>query len=93
MKRRFTGIAPAMVLKGLGWYNPATWAEVFDYLSDRGMLISISRSYDCAEECFSDGYDWQVDFEDTLRMGEFGYGETWEKAAEEVVMICMEHLK
>lgn len=82
-------MAPQSVLRCLGWSNPATWADVFDYLSEKDMLISISRSYDFAEECFSDGYDWQVDFEDTLRMGEVGYGETWEKAAEYAVLFCL----
>ena len=66
MKKRFTAHAPQSVLRELGWSNPATWAEVFDYLAERGMLISINRAYDFGLECFMDGYEWQVDFEKTL---------------------------
>ncbi len=93
MKKRFTAIASNKVLRELGWGNPATWAEVFDFLSEKGMLVSISRSYDFGEECFTEGYDWWVDCEETLRMGEVGYARTWERAAKEAVMKCLEQLK
>ena len=85
-------MVPQPVLTKLGWSNPATWAEVFDFLSEKGMLVSISRSYDFAEKCFTEGYDWQIDCEKTLRMGEFGYASSWERAAEEAVMNCLEIL-
>lgn len=86
MQKLFTAMVPQPVLTKLGWINPATWAEVFDFLSEKGMLISISRSYDFGEE----GYDWQVDCEETLRMGECGYASSWERAAENAVMKCLE---
>lgn len=85
-------MVPQSVLKELGWKNPATWAEVFDFLSERRLLVSISKGYDFAEERFMDGYDWLVDRENTLRFGEYGYASTWEKAAEEAVMKCLEIL-
>lgn len=92
MQKRFTAMVPQSVLTKLGWSNPAIWAEVFDFLSEKGMLVSISRSYDFAEECFTEGYDWQIDCEKTLRAGAFGYASSWDRAAEEVVMKCLEIL-
>lgn len=92
MQKRFTAMVPQSVLTKLGWKNPATWAEVFDFLSERRLLVSISRGYDFAEECFMEGYDWMVDRENTLRFGECGFASTWERAAEEAVMKCLEIL-
>ena len=92
MQKRFTAMVPQRVLTKLGWGNPATWAEVFDFLSDKGMLVSISRIYDFGEECFVDGYDWSVDCENTLRSGLTGDSIRWEKAAEDAVMKCLEIL-
>lgn len=92
MAKRFTAQVPTNVLYEIGWHNPTTYAEVFDYLSERGMLISISRYYDFGCECFGDGYDWSVDCENTLRMGEFGYDETWIEAANSAIKCCLEQL-
>lgn len=92
MQKRFTAMVPQSVLTSLGWSNPTTWAEVFDFLSEKGMLVSISRSYDFGEECFVDGYDWQVDREETLRMVECGYASSWKRAAEKAVIKCLEML-
>lgn len=92
MQKRFTAMVPHSVLTKLGWSNPATWAEVFDFLSEKGMLVSISRSYDFGEECFVDGYEWSVDCENTLRSGLTGDSIRWEKAAEDAVMNCLEVL-
>lgn len=92
MQKRFTAMVPQRVLTKLGWSNPATWAEVFDFLSEKGMLVSISRSYDFGDECFVDGYEWSVDCENTLRSGISGEQIRWEKAAEEAVMNCLEVL-
>ena len=86
MQKRFTAMVPQSVLTKLGWSNPATWAEVFDFLSEKGMLVSISRRYDYGEECFTEGYDWLVDCEETLRKVECGYASSWERAAEEAVI-------
>lgn len=89
MQKRFTAMVPQSVLTKLGWSNPATWAEVFDFLSEKGMLVSISRSYDYGEECFTEGYDWLVDCEETLRKVERGYASSWKRAAEKAVIKCL----
>ena len=93
MQKRFTAMVPQRVLTKLGWGNPATWAEVFDFLSDKGMLVSISRSYDFGKECFVDGYEWFVDCENTLRSGLSGDSIRWEKAAEDAVLSCLKTFK
>lgn len=89
MQKRFTAIVPQKILSALGWSNPTTYAEVFDYFSDKGMLISISRYYDFGEECFEDGYDWYVDCENTLRSGATGDADTWTEAANQAVIACL----
>lgn len=89
MVRRFTDIVPQEILSELGWNNPTTYAEVFDYFSDKGMLISISRYYDFVNECYGDGYDWCVECENTLRSGTTGYACTWIEAANQAINACM----
>lgn len=89
MVKRFTAIVPQKILSALCWSNPTTYAEVFDFLSDKGMLISISRYYDFGNECFGDGYDWCVDCENTLRSGTTGYAGTWIEAANQAINACM----
>ena len=93
MKKRFTAHAPQSVLRDLGWSDPATYAEVFDFLAERGMLVSICRNYDFGKECFAPGYDWQVDFENTLRDGLSGDAGTWEEAARSAVISCLTIMK
>ena len=90
MVRRFTEIVPQEILTELGWNNPATYAEVFDYFSDKGMLISISRYYDFGNECYGDGYDWYVDCENTLRSGATGDADTWIEAANYAILACLD---
>ena len=90
MQKRFTAQVPQRVLDELGWHCPATYAEVFDYLSENGMLISISRYYDFGKECFEDGYDWSIDCENTLRGGATGDADTWEQAAIQAINVCFE---
>ena len=90
MVKRFTAIVPQEILSALGWNNPTTYAEVFDYFSDNGMLISISRYYDFVNECFGDGYDWSVDCENTLRNGATGYADTWIEAANKAILACID---
>lgn len=89
MVKRFTALVPTDILYTLGWHNPATYAEVFDYFSDNGMLISISRYYDFGNECFGDCYDWSVDCENTLRSGATGDADTWTEAANQAVIACL----
>ena len=90
MTKRFTALVPQEILSRLDWSNPTTYAEVFDYFSDKGMLISISRYYDFGEECFGDGYDWCVDCENTLRSGAAGYADTWIEAANQAINACID---
>ena len=90
MTKRFTAIVPQNILSELGWNNPTTYAEVFDYFSDKGMLISISRYCDFCNECFGDGYDWCVDCENTLRSGAIGYADTWIEAANQAINACID---
>ena len=90
MTKRFTAIVPQEILSALGWNNPTTYAEVFDYFSDKGMLISISRYYDFGNECFGDGYDWSVDCENTLRSGATGEAATSIEAANQAILSCID---
>lgn len=90
MQKRFTALVPQKILSELGWNNPTTYAEVFDYFSDKGMLISISRYYDFGNECYGDGYDWYVDFENTLRSGATGDADTWIEAANYAILACLD---
>ena len=90
MVKRFTALVPQKILSLLGWSNPATYAEVFDYFSDNGMLISISRYYDFGNEFFGDGYDWSVDCENTLRSGATGDADTWIEAANQAISACID---
>lgn len=90
MVKRFTEIVPQKILSELGWNNPTTYAEVFDYLAHKGMCISISRYYDFGKECFGDGYDWCVDFEHTLRDGSSGDADTWIEAANKAILACID---
>ena len=90
MQKRFTAIVPQEILSELGWSNPTTYAEVFDYFSDNGMLISISRYYDFGNECFGDSYDWSVDCENTLRSGATGDANTWIEAANYAILACLD---
>lgn len=89
MQKRFTAIVPQKILSALCWSNPTTYAEVFDYFSDKGMLISISRYYDFGNECFGNGYDWCVDYENTLRSGATGDADTWIEAANQAILSCI----
>ena len=90
MQKRFTAQVPTNILCALDWHNPATYAEVFDYFSEKGMLISISRYYDFGKECFGDGYDWCIDCENTLRGGATGDADTWIEAANQALCACLD---
>ena len=90
MVKRFTALVPHRILSALGWSNPSTYAEVFDYLSENGMLISISRYYDFGSEFFGDGYDWCVDYENTLGSVVAGDADTWTEAANQAIIACLD---
>jgi hypothetical protein len=93
MQKRFTALVPQKILSAIGWGNPATYAEVFDYFSDKGMLISISRYYDFANECFGDGYDFSVDCENTCHSGICGDANTWIEAANYAIWSCLDFME
>lgn len=86
MVKRFTALVPQDILSELGWNNPTTYAEVFDYFLDNGMLISISRYYDYANECYGNSYDWSVECEN----GAAGYADTWIEAANYAILACLD---
>lgn len=67
-----------------------TYGEVIDYFSDNGMLISISRYYDFANECYGNSYDWSIDCEYTLRNGVTGDADTWIEAANKAILACID---
>lgn len=90
MVKRFTAQVPQKILSAIGWGNPATYAEVFDYLSDQGMLISISRFYDMVNECFGDGYEFIIDCENTPHSGASGDANTWIEAANYAILACID---
>ena len=90
MTKKFTAHVPTNILYALYWHNPATYAEVFDYFANKGLLISISKEYDMVDECFTDGYEWAIDNGTTLRNGEYGYGDTWIECANEAILRAIE---
>lgn len=86
MTKRFTAQVPTNILYALDWHNPATYAEVFDYLADNNVLISISQHYDMVFECYDDSYEWCIDNGNTLRDGAYGDGDTWIECANEAIL-------
>lgn len=90
MVKRFTAQVPQKMLSELGWNNPSTYAEVFDYFSDKGMLISISRFYDMVNERFGDGYEFIIDCENTPHSGASGDANTWIEAANYAIWACLD---
>lgn len=93
MQKRFTAQVPQKILSAIGWGNPATYAEVFDYFSDQGMLISISRFYDMVSEGFGDGYEFIVDCENTCHSGISGDANTWIEAANYALWSCLDFME
>ena len=77
---------PTHILCAIDWHNPATYADVFDYFADNGVIISISKDYDMAKECFTGGYEWCIDNGNTLRDGAYGYGDTWIECANDAIL-------
>lgn len=90
MVKRFTAQVPQKILSAMGWANPATYAEAFDFFSDKGMLISISRFYDMVNECFGDGYEFIIDCENTPHSGACGDANTWIEAANYAILACID---
>lgn len=67
-----------------------TYAYAFDYLMLRGYVISISKDYDLANECFSGAYDWSVDGSNTKDSDVGSYTDTWFEAANKAIESCID---
>ena len=67
-----------------------TYAYVFDYLFEKGYLISVSKDYDLANECFSGAYDWSVDGSSTKDSDAGGFADTWFEAANKAIESCID---
>lgn len=66
-----------------------TYAYAFDFLFKKGYLISISKDYDLAEECFSGAFDWSVDGS-TAKDSDAGFADTWFEAANKAILKTIE---
>ena len=66
-----------------------TYAYAFDFLFRKGYLISVSKNYDLAEECFSGAFDWCVDGS-TTEDSNAGFADTWFEAANEAILKAIE---
>lgn len=67
-----------------------TYACAFDFLFRKGYLISVSKDYDLAEECFSGAYDWSVDGPTTKDSDAGGFADTWFEAANKAILKTIE---
>lgn len=67
-----------------------TYACVFDFLYRKGYLISVSKDYDLAEECFSGAFDWTVDGSTTKDSDAGSFADTWFEAANEAILKTIE---
>ena len=69
-----------------------TYACAFDLLFRKGYLISISKNYDLAEECFSGAYDWCVEGSTTEDSDAGWVADTWFEATNEAILKAIEHI-
>ena len=67
-----------------------TYAYAFDFLFEKGYLISVSKDYDLAEECFSGAFDWTVDGSTTKDSDAGGFADTWFEAANKAILKTIE---
>ena len=73
--------------------EPTTYACAFDLLFRKGYLISVSKNYDLAEECFSGAYDWSVDGSTTKDSDAGGFADTWFEAANKAILKAIELIR
>ena len=73
--------------------EPTTYACAFDLLFRKGYLISVSKNYDLAEECFSGAYDWCVDGSTTEDSDAGGVADTWFEEEKEAIVKAIEKKK
>ena len=66
-----------------------TYAYAFDFLFGKGYLVSVSKDYSLAEECFSGAFDWSVDGS-TTKDSDAGFADTWFEAANEAILKAIE---
>ena len=66
-----------------------TYAYAFDFLFRKGYLISVSRDYSLAEECFSGAFDWSVDGSNA-KDSDAGFADTWFEAANKAILKTIE---
>ena len=70
-----------------------TYACAFDILFRKGYLISVSKDYDLAEECFSGAYDWSIDGPTTKDSDAGGFADTWFEAANKAILKAIELIR
>ena len=70
--------------------EPITYACAFDFLYRKGYLISVSKDYDLAEECFSGAYDWSIDGPTAKDSDAGGFADTWFEAANKAILKAIE---
>lgn len=76
------------------WCPP--YAEVFDWLMDKGWLVNIPREYDFANEQITDKFEWFIE-----KVGCFsnqhgsanGWSGTWHEAANKAIEKALELIK
>ena len=69
--------------------EPTTYACAFDLLFRKGYLISVSKDYSLAEECFSGAFDWSVDGS-TIKDSDAGFDDKWFEADNEAILKAIE---
>ena len=69
--------------------EPTTYACAFDLLFRKGYLISVSKDYSLAEECFSGAIDWREDGS-TTKDSDAGFDDTSLEAANEAILKAIE---
>lgn len=73
-----------------------TYAEVFDWLMDKGWLVNIGREYDFANEEVTDKFEWAIE-----KVGYFsnqhgsanGWSGTWHEASNTAIENALELIK
>ena len=66
-----------------------TYAYAFDFLFGKGYLVSVSKDYSLAEECFSGAFDWSVDGS-TTKDSDAGFADTCFYASNKAILKTIE---
>lgn len=78
-----------IVKAGIGLRCPS-YAEVFDWLMEKGLSCEITRHIDFAHEEVCPEWDWDIEKVGALRDSPQGYGNTWHEAAEAAIEKALE---